>query len=138
MSTKDTPSRTSYAWQHRAELPGKEAAFDQVRGSASSFEPARDPVHARALADQGRTEAERRGSQMVKSDRPYPAPRPSPVFALGPDRAAFNTRWEREVDAARQQAETPERAARREAFKAMRRHKQALARYRPMSRTTDD
>ncbi|EKE68462.1 hypothetical protein [Oceanibaculum indicum] len=137
MSIKSTSSRTSYAWQHRAELPGKEAALDQIRGSASSFEPARDPVHARALADQGKTEAARRGSHMVKSDRPYPAPRPSPSLALGADRAAFNTRWQREAEAAKQQAETPERAARREAFKAMRRHKQALARHRPISRTTD-
>lgn len=134
MSDKPDPSRTSYAWQHRAELPGERTILDQVRRSAASFDPARDPLRARALADQGRAEAERRGSTMVKSDKPYPAPRPSPALALGPDRAAFNARWEREVENAKRKTEDPERAVRREAFKAMRRSPKPVSRARRTGR----
>lgn len=134
MSDKSAPSRTSYAWQHRADLPGERTALDQVRGSAVSFEPARDPLRARALADQGEAGSGGRGSAMVKSAKPYPAPRPSPLLALGPDRAAFNARWEREVENAKRQVEDSEKAARREAFKAMRRTQIAVSRTRSVGR----
>ena len=47
--------------------------------------------------------AEKRPSLMVANDRPAPAPRPSPALAHEVDRAAFNERWDRESDAAREQ-----------------------------------
>ena len=46
---------------------------------------------------------EKRPSSMVANDRPAPAPRPSPTLAHEVDRAAFNERWDRESDAAREQ-----------------------------------
>lgn len=136
MNEKPSPSRTSYAWQHRAELPGPRSALDQARTSAPSFEPARDPLRALALADLGMTEAQRRGSDMVRSERPHPVLRPSPVLALGADRAAFNARWDREVENAKRRAEDAGRAARREAFKAMRRSEKPISRVRRTGRST--
>lgn len=129
---KDKP--TSYAWQHRNELPGQRSALDETHTSTPSFEPARDPLRARAMADLERSEAQRRGSEMVRTDRPHPTPRPAPMLALGPDRAAFNARWDREVETAKRRAEDPERAARREAFKAMRRRAKPISRVRRKGR----
>ena len=121
MSRNDTSSRTAYAWQHRAELPGQSSKLDRTPEVAPRF------VEAPA-------KAEGRGSAMVKSERPHPAPRPSPLLALGPDRAAFNARWTREAEAANQDPEDPDRAARREAFKALRRSPQPLSRVRRLNR----
>lgn len=116
MSDK-SPSRTSYAYQHRAELPGAPSKLDRTPEAAPRF------------ADTP-TKSEARGSAMVKTDRPHPAPRPAPFLALGADRAAFNARWTREAEAANRQSEDPERKARREAFKAKRRSQQAITRTR--------
>lgn len=46
---------------------------------------------------------EKQPSSMVANDRPAPAPRPSPSMAYEVDHAAFNERWDRECDAAREQ-----------------------------------
>lgn len=62
------------------------------------------------------------GSQMVKKDQPKPALRPAPHRANGPDRAAFNARWEKERASAKPQQTkaTPDREARKAVFKAQR------------------
>lgn len=135
MNDTPDPSRTSYAWQHRSELPGPRSSLDQARTTTPSFEPARDPLRARAMADLDRSEAERRGSDMVRSERPHPVLRPSPVLSLGADRAAFNARWDRELENAKRRAEDADRAARREAFKAMRRSAKPIARTRTGGRS---
>lgn len=60
---------------------------------------------------------QRRESFMVKRDRPKPTLRPSPHKAYGPDKAAFNQRWNKEHEAAQQ---TTTREDRKAAFKAER------------------
>lgn len=70
-----------------------------------------------------------RASEMVAQDKPHPAPRPSPGWADGPDREAFNAKWKRERTAADQQ-----RDDRKEAFKALRRAEQAQTRRRTFNR----
>ena len=117
MSDKSAASRTSYAYRHRADLPGAPSKLDRMARAAPRFADAPE-------REQGR------GSAMVKADRPHPAPRPTPFLALGADRAAFNARWTREHEAANRQPEEPARQARREAFKAMRQAQTAIPRTR--------
>lgn len=103
----------SFAASH-ADLPGDANAFEASAPNVSAdFDRNRDPSIAAQLRDADKTEAERRGSQMVKEDRPRPAPRPSPSLALGPDSSAFQARWEGEKESAA-------RAARKAEFKAER------------------
>lgn len=114
-----SPARTSYAYQHRADLPGAPSKLDRTAQAAPRFADAPE-------REQGR------GSTMVKADRPHPAPRPAPFLALGADRAAFNARWTRE--AANAAPEEPNRQARREAFKAKRRKSKPVSRARTAKR----
>lgn len=89
------------------------------------------PAFAEASLGTGRSAPEARRSEMVAKDRPQPAPRPSPGFAQEVDRAAFDAAWDRE----RRDAQAhQERAARREAFKAMRRAEEEKARSRTFNR----
>ena len=119
MSDKSAASRTSYAYRHRADLPGAPSKLDRMARAAPRFADAPE-------REQGR------GSAMVKADRPHPAPRPTPFLALGADRAAFNARWSRE--AANAAPEELDRQARREAFKAMRRTSKPVSRPRTAKR----
>jgi len=48
--------------------------------------------------------AKRRGSEMVKRDRPQPVLKPSPTLANGPDRDRFNGAWADEQNGARDAA----------------------------------
>ena len=50
---------------------------------------------------QANDQAEGRGSQMVKDDRPQPELKPSPEMARGQDRESFDSKWSSEQDAAR-------------------------------------
>ena len=118
-SNNASPARTSYAWRHRADLPGAPSKLDRAAQAAPRFADAPE-------RKQGR------GSTMVKADKPHPAPRPAPFLALGADRAAFNARWSRE--AANAAPEELDRQARREAFKAMRRTSKPVSRPRTAKR----
>lgn len=120
---------TSYAHQNRTSLPGGQpSAYKTAPNMRSNFQDASKP---------------KQGSQMVKKDQPKPAPRPAPHIANGPDRAAFNARWEKERQMARpgavpvkQVPPLPDRAARKAAFKAKRQaqEQQARAREKAQSR----
>lgn len=72
-----------------------------------------------------------RNSTMVERDHPYPAPHPSPEFALGSDRAAFATTWANEA----RKAEDHNRSARRQAFMKVR--SQEAAPTHDVQRATD-
>lgn len=115
--SKQAPSRTSFS-AGRTDLPGEATALDARRGELrAEFEKNRDPVIAAQRADLAKTEAERRGSQMVKQDRPKPVQRPSPALAHGPDGTSFNARWQAERRDADKDAD---RNARKATFKAKR------------------
>lgn len=113
MSDKSSPSRTSYAYQHRAELPGESSGVDRIKTASPSFDPVRCPYHARQLADAKLTEAQRRDSFMIKRGKPQPVLRPNLVLSLGADRAAFNAAWSRE----HKEANDHNREQRKQAFK---------------------
>lgn len=127
MAPRDTGPRacgwtTLSAAHHRPDLRAGNPLYDRAGSTRCAFEPARCPLHARALLDAGRREAARRrtaigeamgeagdraarrGSFMVRRQQPKPVPRPSPSLALGPDRAAFDAQWTRELRAARKAA----------------------------------
>lgn len=106
----------SYAYKNRHNLPGQASSLD-------SREPS-----GRAFAEAQRTQEAGRGSSMVANDRPAPAPRPSADIASGPDRAAFNARWDREADRA-----ADEREERKAAFKQARGNQKARGRKRTRS-----
>ena len=91
--------RISFA-ASRPDLPGEGITADTAARAAFAAARAARPAHEETLG---------RGSDMVRKDRPHPAPRPSPALAYGADAAAFNTGWERERRAA-------ERAARKAAY----------------------
>lgn len=114
MATRNTSERTgtSYAWQHRHDLPGAPSSLDQPSTSRSAFEDGGEQGQGSQGSDAAK--AARRESFMVQRSRPVPVLRPSPQLALGSDRAAFNARWQREAEAAN------DRAARREAFEKAR------------------
>ena len=95
-----------------------------------SFETERCPFNARQLADQDKSEAERRreldafkakrrGSPMVKKQRPHPVLKPSPALAAGPDRAAHNDQIGREHRQARRAAWLAEALAARDGLYAL-------------------
>lgn len=65
-------------------------------------------------ASAGRPDPTTRDSSMVKRQQPKPAPRPTPKLAMGPDRAAFNARWDNERQAAREHRKAAFKAARRQ------------------------
>ena len=115
MTATHDARRASYAYVHRAELPGHNSPLDRTENAARSFDESRTAA--------ARQEPATRASKMVAKDRPQPAPRPSPALALGPDRAVFNAAWDREGH-----------EARRAAFKAKRAQEQAMGRGRKRSR----
>ena len=109
MSKPTAPSRTwssvSYAYRHRASMPGEPPALYRAapKTVSISFAIAENPLIEKQLADMRLTEAQRRrlnmakgGSQMIKDDRPRPVLKPSPALAFGPDASAFNNRWAEE------------------------------------------
>jgi len=92
----------SFAYAHRHELPGEPMRFEKTAPKARpAFEYNRDPYVAKQMADQGKSEAERRGSFMVKRQSNTNIMRPPLNMAMGPDRAAFNRQWHDEFMAAR-------------------------------------
>ena len=129
MSDKSS-SRTSYAYQHRAELPGEASTVDRVKTASPSFDPARCPYRARELAETGKSEAQRRDSFMIKRQKPEPVLRPSLVLSLGSDRAAFNAQWSRE----HAQANDHQKQQRKQAFKAKRQGPKQITRARGAKR----
>jgi hypothetical protein len=120
MSSSFTAPKTSHAYIHRADLPGREGRLDRGDTSAPSFN--------RASMDQPVPHQVPGRSSMVAKDRPHPAPRPSPALSMGPDRAAFDAAWKEEA----RQAQDKQR----EAFKAMRRQEAARGRNHTITRDT--
>ena len=116
MATRNTSERTgtSYAWQHRHDLPGTPSSLDQPSITRSAFGDGDGGEQGQGSQGSDAAKAARRESFMVQRSRPVPVLRPSPQLALGSDRAAFNARWQREAEAAN------DRAARREAFEKAR------------------
>ena len=126
MASSPSPSEArtaSFAGSH-GDLSSANNPADSV---TPKFETARCEFNAAQLADNGKTEAqrrqettertERRESFMIKRDKPQPVLRPSPALARGTDRAVFNANWDKERgEAQRHQS----RVARKEAFKSSR------------------
>ena len=86
------------------DLPGEGiTASARAREAFAAARSAR-PAHEEALS---------REAEMVRKDRPHPAPRPSPDLAQGSDAESFNARWSAEKSEA-------DRATRRSAYEAKR------------------
>ncbi len=84
-------SRLSYSYTHRDKMPGKSPSMYSVRPNVGmSFQRNRDPMIAAQIDAGKRTEAQRRHSYMISRQKPAPVLKPSPQFARGPDRTAFN------------------------------------------------
>lgn len=77
------------------------------------------PDFAKAASGEDR---DTRPSTMVAKDKPHPAPRPSPGLTKDVDRAAFNRAWADE-----------QHAARKIAFKEMRREEHTVTRSRTVT-----
>ncbi len=92
---KQSRSRLSYA-QELPELANDNPLIGKVPKLTECFETKRCPLHAKQLADEGKTEAERRnnldafkakrrnrsqGSHMVRNHKPYPELKPSPALS---------------------------------------------------------
>lgn len=97
-------TRLSYA-SRQPDLPGDLFAAKLRQAClARTFKTESNPdadVQGRTLRErdaEGRRET--RGSTMVETDRPFPAPRPSGQLAHDVDRAAFAARWDDERRAA--------------------------------------
>ncbi len=100
----------SFAYAHRHELPGEPMRFEKTAPKVrSDFDYNRDPYIAKQMADQGKSEAERRGSFMVKRQSNTNIMRPPLHIGMGPDRAAFNRQWHDEFMAARRSARRDKR-----------------------------
>jgi len=108
--TQAQPS-LSYAQDNQHNLPGPppkaQSTAPEIR---NEFDQNRDPYIALQKADLNKSEAERRreasarterrDSFMVARDQPKPTLRPGTHMAYGPDRAAFDQRWESQRQAA--------------------------------------
>ena len=83
-------ARLSYAYTQRDKMPGKSPAMYSAKPNVSmSFQRNRDPLIAAQIDAGKRTEARRRGSQMIANHKPEPKLKPSPHLAHKADRAAF-------------------------------------------------
>ena len=101
----------SYSHENASNLPGRATKLD------------RKGDEARAAFDRARlgltVEPERMsGSEMVRNDKPHPAPRPSPGMAYGGDAVAHQHRLE--MDRNRAAKADPGREMRKSQFKAAR------------------
>ena len=103
---------TSYAWQHRHDLPGAPSRLDRMDTASPAFR--NEGRQGDDTGSEGQSREARRESFMVRRSQPVPVLRPSPQLSLGVDRAVFNARWQQESEAAN------DRAARRAAFEKMR------------------
>jgi len=81
---------TSYAHQNRQSLPGNTSKVENNKT------PVRRDFNRASAGKPDLERAKRRQAFMVKRDRPKPVLRPGPHIAAGPDKAAFNTAWEKE------------------------------------------
>lgn len=122
--------------------PAAKPVSPQASGKINYARTSRPSFNGAAQAKPAQSTS--RGSQMVKKDQPKPAPRPAPHIANGPDRAAFNARWQRERQASRatsvptkQVPPLPYRAARMAAFKAKRQAQEQQARAKEKSQSRD-
>lgn len=111
--------------------------YGKTRPITPQFEIERCEFNARHMADQQKTEAQRRfenmrreqmtaqtqkqgrSSQMIKQDRPTPQLKPSPAMAAGADRSAYLQRLALERAAQSKAQSAPIRS--KEAFIALRR-----------------
>lgn len=119
MNNPDKPvSRLSYTHE-RPDLFGGSPLYGKTPMLTQSFGKQRCPLHAKQLKDLSKNEAERRreletfkakrrGSEMIKKDRPKPVAKPSPQMAFGPDSATFNAAWASERRSARRAARLEE------------------------------
>lgn len=103
---KKLASRLSYGHE-RPDLFGSTPIYGKAPRMTLGFEKNRCLLHAKQLRDTDKSESERRreleafktkrrGSQMVKKDRPQPVAKPSPQMAYGPDSSAFSATWDNE------------------------------------------
>lgn len=115
---------TSYAWANRHDLPGAPSQLDAVAPAKAGFDRGEENASGETAAAQSSDAAReaRRQSFMVERSRPVPVLRPGPQLSLGADRAAFNDRWAREAEEARDHAarQNNDRDARLAAFMAER------------------
>ncbi len=104
--------KTRSAHMRWSTMPHARMTNDTAPDLTSTFETQRCAFNARQMRDDGKSEAERRkeafkakrrGSQMIKKDRPRPALKPSPKLAQGPDRTAHNNALAKDHAEARQQ-----------------------------------
>lgn len=107
-STPRTTQKPNSSTKHPMEIASEKGRKEFNRVS--------DPVKAKQAAEK----AKRRESFMVKRQKPKPALRPAPHIAGGPDRAAFNQKWQQERKAAAPQKTPAKRQDRKAAFKAAR------------------
>jgi len=83
----------SFAYAHRHELPGEPMRFEKTAPKARpAFEYNRDPYVAKQMADQGKSEAERRGSFMGQWGRIAPPLTGNGMMSLWPRGAASGVR----------------------------------------------
>ena len=93
--------RASFSHEMRTSLPGHEPrAFKAAPDMGRAFELNRDPLVRRQWEEARKSEAQRRGSDMVRQDAPRPAPRPKPSLARTPEGQVFAERWQAERAAA--------------------------------------
>lgn len=115
---------TSYAWANRHDLPGAPSQLDAIAPARAGFDRGEGQASGGTAAAQSSDAAReaRRQSFMVERSRPAPVLRPGPQLSLGADRAAFNDRWAREAEEARDHAakRSNDRDARFAAFMAER------------------
>ncbi|MEM9055565.1 MAG: hypothetical protein AAGB16_09595 [Pseudomonadota bacterium] len=92
-----------------------QSKLEETQPLRPNFERERDPLHAKAMDDLNKTEAQRRReatayenarakrreSFMVKRQKPQPVLRPSPSQAYASDHASFNAQWDAEKDMAK-------------------------------------
>jgi len=108
----NAPRSLSYAHDNQGTLPGSPPkAQNTAPRVQEAFDKNRDSTIARQKADLNKSEFERRRESptreqrreafMIKRDQPKPSLRPGPQLARGPDRTAFNQRWQAEQQAAK-------------------------------------
>jgi len=106
----------------------KPSKLDNIARLTPTFERERCPYNAKQLEDAGKSEAQRRGSSMVKRQQPQHIMRPPQAMAAGPDRAAFNQQWNQECRKAQARPPAKNREALKAEFKAKREEQSQLPR----------
>ncbi|MCP4366555.1 MAG: hypothetical protein GY797_00350 [Deltaproteobacteria bacterium] len=76
--------------------------LDRYGAAKNDFDHARDPMISQQIKDmnQEKTDAQGRGSKMVKEDKPKPELKPPKELAKEQDNKSFDDKWQREQNEA--------------------------------------